>query len=69
MTSTTGEAVLMGVFTALCLLATVVQARKRDWGNVLVYGIPMLFGLFITIAAAHGVLFVGPGGQGGVSVP
>lgn len=69
MTSTTGEAVLVGVVTALFLLATVVQARKRNWVNVAAYGLPMLLGLFITVAAAHGVLFVGPGGHGGVSVP
>lgn len=69
MASTTLESLLTGALTALFLVAVVVQVRQRRWYDVVAYGLAVLLGLYLTVETASGVLFVGPGGHGGISVP
>lgn len=63
------EAVLMGALTAVMLAALVVALRRRRWNDVVVYGTLTVLGLFMTALTSSGVVFVGPGGHGGISIP
>lgn len=69
MTSTRGEALLMGAFALGCLIAAVAQWRRKGWKQAVPALVGVAFALPIALLAAHGTLFVGPGGHGGVSVP
>lgn len=69
MKETTLESILMGVLAVLFLAAVVVQARQRHWPNVVAYGLLVLVTSYLMVMTASGVLFVGPGGRGGVSIP